>query len=44
MTRRKLLAMIGAVAAAGCRAQAPANDQTQQSELATVTLTISGMI
>lgn len=44
MTRRELLAMIGAAAAAGCRPQAPASDIPQQSELETVTLTISGMI
>lgn len=44
MTRRELLAMIGAAAAAGCRGQAPANDKPQQSESVTVTLTISGMI
>jgi hypothetical protein len=44
MTRRELLTMIGAVAVAGCRAQSPAGDQPQQSDLATATLTISGMI
>ena len=44
MTRRELLAMIGAAAAAGCRTQEPANDMPPQIELATVTLAISGMI
>ena len=45
MTRRELLAMSGGVAAAGCRgAQAPASDTRQQSESATVTLIVAGMI
>lgn len=44
MTRRELLAMIGAAATAACRAQTPASDKPQQSESVTVTLAISGMI
>jgi hypothetical protein len=42
MTRRELLTMIGAAAAAGCRSQAPAGDKPERTE--SVTLTISGMI
>ena len=43
MTRRELLAMIGAAAAAGCRGQAPAGDKPERIT-ESVTLTISGMI